>query len=199
MEGAQVVLETVSADPKTTVNPHGIGFYPGVAAKDVDGAAAALRRDSAGALLLRVSCFLHSLEGVSAARQKLAAAFPGASLNVLQLTRLSVEPAAFCEGVGRLASGGAPARLVFTGLQLAFRGEDADLRLAAERSRRAMESVKGRDVLFISAFALGRAALDRMLPIDAAAFNKAPGTSLVVEGLPSLDAAVAIELIAAAP
>jgi enamine deaminase RidA (YjgF/YER057c/UK114 family) len=196
MEGAQVVIEGVSAGKKT-VNPNGLTFFSAQPAAEL--AAAAKKQD---AVLVQVTCFVGDLTQVDNVRQAATAAFPGAAADFVQLTRLAVEPATSCEGVGRLQKPGkSPAKLVFTGTQMAFGDQEQALRLAYGRLGKALEAVKASyaDSLVMSVYSLSRPAADKAAALAGEYLGPSvhpAGSSQIVEGLPSLDAAVAIELVA---
>ena len=210
MEGAQVVLETVSLDTKS-VNPRGLAFFSGTKTKNLGSAIQALTALEAVAGVsargfVRVTCFLNAIDNPATARQQVQIAFPAAAVHLLELTRLGTEEIASCEAVGRrdgpvlseavvrkegvvLTSA---AKLAFTGLQLAFRADDADLKLAEERLLKLVEGVKAQEVLFTSSYALRSSVRSRLADLHAGA-----GTALVFEGLPSLDALAAMEAVGA--
>jgi len=192
MEGAQVVIESISTDKKT-VNPNGLAFFSASPAASLAAAAKAQQAD-----LVQVTCF------VSDARAAMASAFPGAAVNLVQPTRLAIETETSCEGVGRLQKPGkSPAKLVFTGIQMAFGDNDQALRLAYGRLGRALETVKARyrDSLVMNVYSLNRNMAEKAAAMAPEFLgSKTPVyTSRVVEGLPSLDATVAIELVATGP
>jgi enamine deaminase RidA (YjgF/YER057c/UK114 family) len=134
----------------------------------------------------------------------------------VQSQRLGVEQQDVCEAVARLDR--APAqpltmeqgaalvntpKIVLTGTQMAFRDSDADLRLAFERLNKVLEQlgVTYKDVFWSSAYPLTRPMEDKVRAMQQEFFDrsKAPaGTMLLFEGLPSLDATMAMEVIAAA-
>jgi enamine deaminase RidA (YjgF/YER057c/UK114 family) len=198
MEGAQVVIESISAEKKA-VNPNGLAFFSAQRAPEL--AEAAKARD---AVMVQVTCFVGDLTQVDSARAAVASAFPGAAANFVQLTRLAVEPGTSCEGVGRLQKpGNSPARLVFTGTQMAFGDQEQALRLAYGRLGRALESMKASyaDALVMGVYSLNRTMGDKagaLAPEFLGGFHPV-GSTQIVEGLPSLDATVAIELVAAGP
>ena len=165
MEGTQVVLESIAVDNKRIVNPQGLAFFAGQQAKDVNQSLAQLQTAVNAAKVkpagvLRVTCFLSSLEGVQAARTNISNAFPSAAVNFVQPQREGMEQLAECEAVGRLDAAPASAveflnpsgltanpnysqialvnapKVVFSGIQMAFRDQDADIRLAFERLRK---------------------------------------------------------------
>jgi enamine deaminase RidA (YjgF/YER057c/UK114 family) len=218
LEGAQVVIEAVSADRKA-VNPNGLVFFSATPTGTVADAVAALRShaDSAKikpASILRITCFLNSLEPAAEARSAIAAAFPSAASNFLQVTRLGLEKMVACEAVGRLeskppqpiafadsaATVNTP-KLILTAMQMAFHNEDSDIRLAFDRLRKSLEAVNAKDrtVFFLSAYPLTKSTQDRVQAIGAEFFPRTAGTSVLFEALPSLDASAAIEVIAAVP
>ena len=155
--------------------------------------------------MVQVTCFVGDLSQVGNARAAVASAFPGAAANFVQLTRLAVEPEISCEGVGRLQKPGtSPARLVFTGTQMAFGEKEQDLRLAYARLGRALETMKASyaDALVMSVYSLNQAMADKaaaLAPEFLGVRRVLAGSTQIVEGLPSLDATVAIELVAAGP
>jgi len=51
---------------------------------------------------MRVTCFLSSLDNIDVARVQVSTAFPTATANFVQLTRLGIQPLAACEGVGKV-------------------------------------------------------------------------------------------------
>jgi enamine deaminase RidA (YjgF/YER057c/UK114 family) len=227
LTGAQVVLEAVS-QAKIAVNPNGLAFYSAQPAKDIREAVGLLQKAARVMPLLRVTCFLNSLEGIDAARTLVAMTFPAAAANFVQLTRLGMQSLAACEGVGRLqgrrdsalvlqadalysqphwsvsASLNTP-KIAFSGLQMAFHNEDADVRLAFDRLVKMMEpaGARDRDLFFFSIYGVLRGVEDRSLAARDARFGALlpgppAGASLMFEGLPSLDAAMGVEAIAAA-
>jgi enamine deaminase RidA (YjgF/YER057c/UK114 family) len=219
MLGAQVVLESVSIEKKA-VNPSGLVFFSASDARDAAAAVAQLRKAVSAASVkpanvLRVTCFLSSLEDGPAVRMALAANFPSAAVDLVQMQRLGLQPQIACEAIGRLDSqppqAGTPSqfaiavapKLVFTETQLIFRDQDSDIRLAFQRLGKAMEPLGAsyKDVIWSGVYPLTRPLAEK---IDALRFDfldraRPPaGTMLLFEGLPSIDATAAIELVAAA-
>ncbi len=198
MEGAQVVIESISAEKKT-LNPNGLAFFSAQRVPELQAAAKA--RD---AVMVQVTCFVGELAQVDGARAAVTSAFPGAAANFVQLTRLSVEPGISCEGAGRLQNpGSSPAKLVFTGIQMSFGDQEQAVRLAYGRLGRALETMKASysNALVMSVYSLSRTMADKAAALAPEFLGSArPGGSTeIVEGLPSLDATVAIELVAAGP
>ncbi len=203
MEGAQVVIESIATDRKS-VNPNGLAFYSGRPIGDL--------RPVNG--VLRATCFLSSLDDLPAVRPAVSAAFPGATVNFVQLQRLGIGRVDVCEAVARLDS--APAspvvidngvarvrspKIVLTGIQMAFRSSDADFRLAFDRLGRALEPLgaSNQDIFWTSSYTLARSVEEKVRAFEAALFPRAPaGTVLMFEALPSLDATMAVDAMAAA-
>src|SRR5262249_26288317 len=106
------------------------------------------------------------------------------------------------EGVGRLQKpGSSPAKLIFTGTQMAFGDQEEALRLAYGRLARALEPMRASfaDTLVMNLYSLNRTTTDKVLALAPQFLGSArPERSTeIVEGLPSLDATAAIELVAA--
>jgi enamine deaminase RidA (YjgF/YER057c/UK114 family) len=173
----------------------------------------------------QVSCFLSSLEGYTSARQAVSAAFPAASANFVQMQRLPVRPPAECEAVAALEQAAAerialvnpeglqpsqnyaqvavvgPGRLVISGTQLGFGSEPADIRLAFERLDKALEpsQVSLKDVVFSRIYPVSDSVAEKVRSIRFDFLDKShppASTFLPFEGLPSLDASFAIEVLA---
>ena len=193
LENAQVVIESISEERKDSANPAGLVFVKAQPSVEQVGKA----MQAAGAVALRVSCFADSLAAAEAARRAAEKAFPKAAGTFVQTTRAGIGNGVLCEGVGRLPSRSAAAgtppiqrtadavlvrlpKLVFTGAQIAFAEQDAGGRLAYERLQRAIQSVGGGEALFENRYSLAGLA-----------------GSLTIEGLPALDANLAIEVVAA--
>jgi enamine deaminase RidA (YjgF/YER057c/UK114 family) len=222
LEGAQVVIESASSQDKgekRAANPNGLAFFSGQRAGD--GPAAVGRLDAeakaarvAPADMLRATCFLSSIDESQATRAAASRAFPGAVTNFVQALRLSTDRSAVCEGVGRRSQPGEAVefsagsvlvntpKLVFSGIQMAFLDQDADLRLAFERLRRVIEPLGTgyKDVVYVHVYPLTRAVEQKFQALQSQFIPPEihpAGTSLLFEGLPSLDATVAVEVVAA--
>jgi enamine deaminase RidA (YjgF/YER057c/UK114 family) len=202
MAGAQVVIESVSQEKndKKALNPNGLAFFSSQRPSEL--AAAAKAQD---AVMVQVTCFVGDIAEADRARAAITSAFPGATANFVQLTRLAVEPGTSCEGVGRLQKPGkSPAKLVFTGIQMAFQDRDQDLRLAYGRLGRALETMKGAysGALVLNVYSPNPATAAKTAALAPEFLGPSAhpgGSTLIVEGLPSPDATVAIELVAAGP
>jgi enamine deaminase RidA (YjgF/YER057c/UK114 family) len=239
MEGAQLALESISADRKAA-NPGGVAFLAGqqivaesptarmqpLAAKSVAQlgttlAAAGANKDD----LVRITCFLTSLEDVGAVRETVAREFPRAPAVFVQLQREPRASLVECEAVARLVTAPAssprllnppplavspnysqaalvgPIKLAFTGSQMAFGYQSADARLAFQRLEKALGSVNSslREAVWTSCYPLSAPTAQMIRTVRFDFLNKAapPAATMVpFEGLPSLDASFAVDAIA---
>jgi enamine deaminase RidA (YjgF/YER057c/UK114 family) len=238
MDGAQVIFESTSVSRKE-INPQGLAFISGqgagsnnpldavppLAAKALDNLRAAVRAaGSESQDVVRVTCFLSSLDNLAAARAPFDAEFPAAARDFVQVQRAPVRAVAECEAVARLhqppaaplemrnpkglasspgysqlALVGAP-EILLTGSQSAFGSQEADARLAFERLEKSLESAGGS--LKRTAFAgvypltLGVAAQVRKVRTEFFDRDHPPAcTMLPFEGLPSMDASFAVDAV----
>ena len=175
--------------------------------------------------VLRVTCFLSSLAGVNDVRALVQKQFPSAVANHVQVQRAAWKAVAECEGVARnrakpaqpvallnpeglpgspnysqVAVVGAP-RVVLSGAQMAFRFQESDARLAFDRLARALEegNTSPKDVVFASAYPLSPSIADLIRKVRFEFFDKSrppASTMLPFEGLPSMDASFAIDVVA---
>lgn len=235
LEGAQVVFEYTAAARKQ-LHPQGLAFLSAQAAHADDPAAdvapltgkalAGLRHSvqaagSEPADVLRVSCFLSSLENLAASREQVAAEYPKAVSNFVQTERAPSRALAACEAVANLRSNrgtpleivkGADAesaaalvaapKVVLTGSQVSFGYEEKDARLAFERLKKALEqaSASPADVAFAHYYPLSAGIAAQVRKVRAEFFdpNRPPaGTLLIFESLPSMDAGFAVDVVAA--
>jgi enamine deaminase RidA (YjgF/YER057c/UK114 family) len=205
LEGAQVVIESIAVEKKS-VNRNGLAFYSAQPVQQFNQLPGALE----------ATCFLSSLDDLAKVKSITLTAFTGAVVNYVQSQRLGFEPQDVCEAVTRLeASPAQPVtilngvalvntpKIVLTGTQMAFRDTDADLRLAFERLRKALESlgIGYKDVFWSSAYPLTRPVEEKVRAMQQEFFDRSKppaGTILLFEGLPSLDATMAMDVIAAA-
>jgi len=227
VEGTQVVMESIAAEKKV-VNPNGIALISGQPStmKDPAGPLIAAVREAGfdAASVLRVTCFLSNLDGLGRAREQIAGAFPKAAANFVQLQRASLEDLAECEAVARLKTKPsrpveflkptagkysqiaivAPGKIALTGMQLAFRFQDEDVRLAFGRLAKALEGVDSslKNAAMTNFYPLTTATADRVRKIRFEFYDPAKppaSTMLLFEGLPSLDAAFGVDVIAVNP
>ena len=236
LEGAQVLLEA-TAVTKKVVHPNGVAWISGVGATvRAPGQPAGPLLDQAalslsGALrtfgsapedMLRVSCFVSSLDNHTGMRSRLASAFPKASIAIVQTQRAPSASLAECEGTAHLAkapskplefigaaeANGSPRialvgsdRVLFTTAKIAFRYEDEDLRLAFDRMKRTLvaEKTSMSNVAFCALYPLTGGIAERIKKIRLEFFDASqpPATTVVAfEALPSLDASFALDVVA---
>jgi enamine deaminase RidA (YjgF/YER057c/UK114 family) len=175
----------------------------------------------------RTTCFLSNLDDGSKLLTAARAAFPSTEIAVVQLQRIPGERVVECEAVGRLSSApGAAAKfvdpdqasknpaysqvalvnaekLVFTGLQLGFGNTDQDAKLAFDRLAKVIEPLGGslRRTVMSNFYPLTKSAADRMRAVRFNYYDKEnppASTVMLFEGLASLDAAFAAEVITVA-
>jgi enamine deaminase RidA (YjgF/YER057c/UK114 family) len=239
LEGAQVVMES-TAVAKKEVNEYGLVYISGQgasAAGPLDPvlplAEQSLRRMSTAVKaagsepgdVLRVTCFLSSLDKFASVRQMVASSYPTAALNFVQIQRAPTHAVAECEAVAKLrwntgtaihminpvglngspqisqvALIGAP-RVILTGSQEAFGFQDADARLAFERLGKSLSQEGGslHAVAFASMYPLSGSISEQVRKIRTEFYDHArpPAcTMLPFEGLPSMDAGFAVDVVA---
>ena len=225
LEGAQVVIESIGVD-KRSLNPNGLAFLSGQAAPALEQSLEKFRTALRSAGLeagdvLKLSCFVSSLEESRIGRHSLDAAFPNAAVNVVQMQRGPVNPGAECEGVARLRTApdalvkylnpegalysqvvlvGAP-KLVFSSTQLAFGTQENDVKLAFDRLQRALTAVNAKlDSLVMShVYLTSMVMADKVRTVRKAFYSAASppaSTLLPFEALPSLDASFGVDVVA---
>ena len=229
MEGAQVIIESTGVDKKP-VNPNGVAFLAGQAAKSVEQSVVKLRAALSGGGMdsgdvLRVTCFVSSLEESTTGRAALDAAFTSAAVNVVQMQRFPVTPAAECEAVARVKTAAqaeitflnpsgletspnysqltivhAP-KIVFSSMQLAFGTQEPDIKLAFDRLQRALGALDANlgHLAMSHVYLTSMAVADKVRTVRKSFFNaeQPPASTLLpFEALPSLDASVGIDVIA---
>lgn len=173
----------------------------------------------------RVTCLLSSTDSIGEVHRRIAAAFPSAVLTAVQSQRLHSHALAECEAVARLRikppaaltmlnppemnpspnySKGAligSDKVILTGAQLAFHYEDKDVHLAFQRMAKILEAAHSsmKHVAFSSLYSLTDAMSAKIRAVRFDYYDKAKppaSTLLLFEGLPSMDASFAIELVA---
>jgi enamine deaminase RidA (YjgF/YER057c/UK114 family) len=180
---------------------------------------------------LRVTCFVSSLDDDKSAHALLTGNFPNAAVNFVQMQREPVTPAVECEAVARLRTAAPRAisqavsfvnppglekspyyshltlvtspKLVITGTQLAFGGQESDIKLAFERLEKTLASADARYSGLVSShiYLTSSSMIPKLRAVRAGYYSKQqPPTSTMLpfEGLPSLDATVGLEVIAVA-
>lgn len=238
MEGAQVVLEAI-ASSRREVNPHGLAFISAqtVTAEDPLSPVAPLTADSIGKLrkaltaaganaadVVRVTCFLSSLDNLAASRTPVTEDFPHAALDFVQTQRAPGRALAACEAVARLSTdpgrlrflgveGSAPEpgrseialvgspQIVLTGSQVSFGYQEQDGRLAMQRLGRELTQAGSsfHDVAFAHFYPLSGGLAAQVQKLRTEFFDAAQppaGTLLEFEGLPSMDAGFAVDAVA---
>jgi len=239
LEGAQVVLEAM-AESRKEVNSDGLAFISAQEARSPNPldpvapltgkalmslARAVQAAGSESADVLRVTCFLSSLDNVAASRELVEGEYPKAAIDIVQTQRGPAEAVAACEAVARLhkdpaamvrflnpeglpveagqsqiALVGAP-QVVLTGTQVSFGYELSDARLAFERLGRELEQqgVSAKDVAFAHYYPLSSGIAEQVRKVRGEFFGGGPapaGTLLLFEGVGSMDAGFAVDVVA---
>jgi enamine deaminase RidA (YjgF/YER057c/UK114 family) len=230
LEGAQVVLEAIAAGKKE-VNPHGLVFLPAPAAlsdNPTDPVAPLAARSleqlrnavkeagSEPADVLKVTCFLSSLDNLGDTRKLVEAEYPRAALDYVQTQRVPARAVAACEAVARLRwntgtkmhnvpDGGEPRavlvaaqHVVLTGTQVSYGYQESDSRLAFERLAKALEGlgVSGRDVAFARYYPLAEPIAVQVRKLRGGFFPSPANSMATFEGLTSMDAGFAVDVVA---
>ena len=218
LERAQVVIES-TAEAKKTVNPNGVAFVSAQPAATLDGAVSKVKALlSRGGMnmnsLLRMTCFVSSLDGLTAEPEGVPI-----PVVIVQMQREPVRPRAACEAIARveqprtgpvqfidgnsgvadMAVVSAP-RVVMTGSQLGFGERDADVKLAFERLQKDIHDANGdiRRTVMVHYYMLSSGVPGEVRRISGE-FEGSPlpaSTMLGFEGLPSIDAVFAMDVIA---
>jgi enamine deaminase RidA (YjgF/YER057c/UK114 family) len=221
MQGAQVVIESTEVD-RNAVNANGVAYFGAQAgasaAESIEKLKSQLAAASPGAKpgdVLRVTCFVSSLDQSAGISSRLATSFPKAAVDYVQMQREPVAPAAQCEMVVRLralarpsaadsgpiafVAAGPDSKLVITGTQLAFGSQESDLKLAFDRLEKTVNASNARleHLVMSHLYVTPGAAGARMRSVEGR-YASGPSTMLPVEGLPSLDAPFGVDVIALA-
>jgi enamine deaminase RidA (YjgF/YER057c/UK114 family) len=178
--------------------------------------------------VLRVTCMLTSLEDHPAVRSAAMQSFPAAQLTLLQTQRAPALGIAECEAISRLREAPAdrlrfvnpeglpsspnysqaalvgPGNLVLASTQLAFRYSEADAKLAFQRLERNLQAgnTSLRRAVMINTYSLSQQITELIRKVRVEfldAKNPPASTLLTFEGLPSMDAAFGLEVVALAP
>jgi len=178
--------------------------------------------------VLRVTCLQSSLDDYSQVHLLVAREFPKAALTFAQTQRAPESHVVECEAVARLKSPVAgkwkvlnppglrastqfsqlalagPGPVVLTGSQMAFRTQDSDVRLAFDRMNSSLQQngTSLKNVFWSAIYPLTRAVTDKVRSIRFEYYDKEnppASTLLLFEGLPSVDASFALEVIAGVP
>jgi enamine deaminase RidA (YjgF/YER057c/UK114 family) len=172
---------------------------------------------SEAADVLRVTCFLSNLDSVAATRQLVEAEYPKAAMNFVQTQRAPGRATGACEAVARLTwrTGkrihyvpveGSPkaalvssAKVTFSGTQVSYGYEEADSKLAFERLMKSLESagVTRADIAVAQYYALGEPIAVQIRKLAPGFFGNPASGILLMEGLPSMQAGFAVDVVAA--
>ncbi len=173
----------------------------------------------------RLTCYLSTLSDVNTVRAHAMRAFPRAAMNVVQVQRAPLGAVAECEAVARLSLTPraplellspeglerspyysqialvGPGRIAISGTQMAFGYQDQDLRLAFQRLSKALESVGAKlaNTAVSNIYPLSERMRDQIRAVRGEFYNKArppASTMLSFDGLPSVDASCAVDVIA---
>ncbi len=242
VEGAQVLIES-TALAKKIVNPSGVVLVSGQGANGTQAiepilplaqtSVENLKKVLAGtgsdaSQVLRVTCFLSSLDGLDQVRGLVASAFPKAPAAFVQTSRSPVRAVAECEAVAALkeptreplqlvnppgftaspnfsqaAILGAD-RVVLTTTQISFGYQDSDARLAFQRLRKLLEQAGTsiRSVAFSGIYPLSTSLAEQVRRVRFEFYDKSrppASTLLPFEGLPGMEAGFAVEVVAVLP
>lgn len=183
---------------------------------------AGLRESLAAAKLepadtLRLTCFVSSLNGAADIIHNLQAEYPHASIDYLQSVREPSQGMAACEAVGRLhtpptqpvqfvsvagdesrAALVGAGQIVLTGSQYSFGYQEADARLAFERLTKSIEQVGATpaNVVYAHYYPLSPSLATEVRKIRTGFFKTPASTTVLFEGLPSMDAGFGVDVVA---
>jgi enamine deaminase RidA (YjgF/YER057c/UK114 family) len=217
LDRAQVIIES-TAEARKPVNPNGVAFVSAQPASTLDGAVSKVRALLEGGgmrmgSLLRMTCFVSSLDGVPVQ----PAGVP-IEVTIVQMQREPVRPRAACEAIARVeqprsepvqfvdGTSGAPEmavvsapRVVMTGSQMGFGEQEPDVKLAFERLRKDIHDANGdlRRTVMAHYYVLSSGASEQLRKLSGEFEGTAlpASTMLGFEGLPSIDAAFAMDVV----
>jgi enamine deaminase RidA (YjgF/YER057c/UK114 family) len=239
LTGAQVVIESISVEKKS-LHPNGLALVSGQAhteaqptrdvtelatkaLQDVGKAAAAVGAQTTD--VLRVTCFLTSIEGAQSLTGAVRGMFPAAVFHYVQTQRAPSRAVAECEAAVRSGQASSePLRLVnpdglpksanysqiavvagpkiiLTGTQLQFGFQDADARLAFQRLEKVLDQAGSsvKHVAMSSVYPLSASLTEQVRRIRFEFFERQrppASTMLEFEGLPAMEAGFAIDVVA---
>lgn len=221
LEGAQVVLESISESRKAT-NPGGLLFTGGQEASLpkpleptfplAERALSQLDHVLNNAQALRVTCYTSNLADAPRLQSTLTDRYAQAAVDVVVVQRAASRSTVTCDATARLperdfklngneATAVLSQKIAFTGTQVAFGFEDNDARLAFQRIEKALEPLgaSGKSVAQVNFYPLSNSIAEQVKRIRLEFFDRAflpPSTILPFEGLPSIDASFAIDVAA---
>ena len=165
----------------------------------------------------RLTCFVSSLAGISETLHRVEADYPHAALDFVQPARAPREAMAACEAVARLAAEpaspiefagsangesqaalvGAP-EVVLTGSQYSFGYQESDARLAFDRLKKSIEQAgaKPSNVVYAHYYPLSPSLATEVRKVRTDFFQAPAATTLLFEGLPSMDAGFGVDVVA---
>lgn len=178
-----------------------------------------------GGTARRVTCFASNIDNAPEIQQAASSIFPKTPFTLVQAQRAFARPLAECQTVASLTRPPAelvvrinpprlPAatryshvvatntpRVVLAGAQMAFNFEDADAKLAYERLEKTLASAGSslKQTLMIDAYPLSGKLAEMVRKYWFEFLNEAAppaSTLMILEGLPSMDAAFALEVVA---
>ena len=222
LEGAQVVLESISVSRKET-SPGGLLFIGGQESSLpkpleptlplAEAALAKLDQVLARAQALRVTCYTSSLDEAPKLQTLVTSRYTQAAIDVVVLQRAASRTTVSCEATARLpehdftlngnqATAVQSQKIAFTGTQVAFGFEDNDARLAFQRLEKALEPLGAstKTVAVANFYPLSISIARQVDKIRLEFFNPKqlpPSTNLPFEGLPSIEASFAVDVAAA--
>lgn len=176
----------------------------------------------------RVTCFVSSLSDFPKASAEVVRVFPQAAWNIVQIQRVPSRSLSECEAVAALSQAADSAvrmvnpnsltksdaysqvalvsapRVALTGSQMAFNQQDDDARLAFQRLDKSLDAVNTslKNAVVASFYPLSQRSTELVRKVRWEFLDKAkpPASTLVpFEGLPSLDASFAMDVIAVVP
>ncbi len=198
LDGAQVVLETISVSKKE-VSKEGLTFVPAqtVIADQTDSPAKPLLQKAMDQLAAKMSgtpvavtCYVSAFQAGEDLLAMVQSRFSGAAVNLVQPRRLPWRTAAACEGTVR--GGTSAARLAFSGTQVAFGSEEKDAALAVQRLDRALTEVgapASKDAALVRLYVLSP-------EIGPIAQKQVTGTLIPVENVAASTAGFALDAVA---
>jgi enamine deaminase RidA (YjgF/YER057c/UK114 family) len=166
---------------------------------------------------VRVTCFVSSLQNLAESRSLVTAEYPRAVLDFVQINRAPRQALSACEAVVRLRTpppapldfvnaGGGESQIalvgspmvVLTGGQYSFGYQEADARLAFERLKKSLEQAgtTAQNVAYAHYYPLSPSLGAEVRKVRAEFFGHPAATMLTFEGLPSMDAGFAVDVIA---
>jgi enamine deaminase RidA (YjgF/YER057c/UK114 family) len=166
---------------------------------------------------VRVTCFVSSLQNLAESRRLVVAEYPRAALDFVQINRAPRQAVSACEAVARLRaappssldfikSGAGESQIalvntpqvVLTGAQDSFGYQEPDARLAFERLKKSLEQAgaTAKNVAYAHYYPLSPSLGAEVRKVRVEFFDHPAATMLIFEGLPSMDAGFAVDVVA---